>query len=380
MRTLNRTVSEPTVGGVATNHHGRAIALERLTREFDSQLVRGWHSAAQLILVHRGEVVLELSRGQSPSGGVTAETPFLVFSIAKTLLALCVHHLADRRVIALDAPVGRYWPEFAGGGKDTCTVRHVLLHQSGLAARGLWRQLQPFSTWDRTCEWLERSRPAYPPGTDTAYQPLNYGFILGELLRRVSGSTPQEYLHNHFLGPMGLTITTWTPSSAAIAASPRIESRHAVLSSWLFNRRYLRARIVPGFNLLSTARELAAIFVLLNQGGSYRGVRYLSPQAVREATALQFRGIDRTIRRETLWAMGFHLGGLKQEHAWRPGPAMGVRSSARTYGHCGHLSSIAWADPDADLVFAFTCNGLLRSRDAALRWQRLADLAWAIVE
>jgi len=380
MRMVNRAASEPGVGTVAAAvHHRRAAALESLTREFNAQLLRGWHSAAQLVLVHRSEVLLELCGGVSPSGGVTPETPFLVFSIAKTLLALCIHHLADRQVIALDEPVCRYWPEFAGGGKDACTVRHVLLHQTGLASRGLWRQLQPFQTWDRTRAWLERSRPSHQPGTTSAYQPLNYGFILGEVLRRAAGLSPQEYLHQCFLGPMGLTVTTWSPSSGEIAASPRIESPDP-FSSWLFNRRYLRARMVPGFNLLSTARELAALFVLLNQGGSYRGVRYLSPQTVSEATALRFRGVDRTIRRETLWAMGFHLGGFKREHAWRPGPAMGALSSPRTYGHCGHLSSIAWADPDADLVFAFTCNGLLSSRGAASRWQRLADLAWASVE
>ena len=354
-------------------------AVERLSSEFDSQLARGWHTAAQLALLHRGRVVLERARGIGRCSAVTMDTPFLVFSISKSLLALCIHHLADRQMIRLDDPVSRYWPTFSSWGKDRCTIRHVLVHQTGLSTKGLWRQLQPFATWTRTIEWLERSRPASDAGVDSAYQPLNYGFILGELLERVSGLSPQAYLEQHFVRPMELRSTTWCPSPAQVEAAPRIESRVAPASAWLFNRRYLRTKVVPGFNLLSTARELAAFFQLLCDGGSYRGVPYLSPRAVNEATSLHYRGMDRTVGRETLWALGFHLGGFKKEHAWRPGPAMGVRSSPRTFGHCGHLSSIAWADPDAGIVFVFTCNGLLSSSEAARRWQLLADLAWDAV-
>ncbi|HMA73827.1 MAG TPA: serine hydrolase domain-containing protein [Xanthobacteraceae bacterium] len=354
-------------------------AIEQLSSEFDWQFEQRWHTAAQLVLLHRGRVVLERARGVGAFASVTTDTPFLVFSIAKSVLALCIHHLVDRRVIGLGDPVSRYWREFSGHGKAHCTIRHVLLHQTGLPTHGLWRQLQPFSTWNRSIERLERSRPSSEAGIVSAYQPLNYGFILGEVLQRVSGLSPQEYLEQHFLKPMGLTITTWAPSADQVETAPRIESRVPAVSTWLFNRKYLRTRLVPGFNLLSTANELAAFFLLLSQGGCYGGTRYLSVETVREATALHFRGSDLTVGRETLWAMGFHLGGFKKEHAWRPGPAMGVRSSVRTFGHCGHLSSIVWADPDASIVFAFTCNGLLSSCGAALRWQRLADLAWNAV-
>jgi len=362
----------------------RGGAIERLSSELDDQLRRGWHSAAQLVLLHRGTVVLERASGRSGaarSAPVTPATPFPVFSIGKSLLALCILHLADRGRIALDGKLSHHWPEFASQGKDPCTIRHVLLHQTGLATRDALRQLGPFATWEGIIARLERARPDFAPGTKTAYQPLNFGFLLGELLRRVTGQTPQDYLAEHFLRPMGLQETTWCPSARQLEAAPRIETRDLgqTAFAWLFNRRYLRQRMIPAFNLFSTARELAAFFLLLAEDGCYRGVRYLSKAAVHEATAQHFRGLDLTVGRETVWALGFHLGGFKPEHAWRPGPAMGARSTAGTFGHCGHMSSIVWADRAGEIVFAFTCNGLLSPGDAALRWQRLADLAWSAV-
>jgi CubicO group peptidase (beta-lactamase class C family) len=360
---------------------GRGSAVGRLSSEFDDQLRRGWHRAAQLVLLHDGRVVLERSGG-APPASVTATTPFLVCSIGKTVLALCIHHLVDRRVIELDAPVSRFWPEFAAWGKERCTIRHVLLHQTGLSTQGLWRQLMPGATWDGTLGWLARARPARQPAVASAYEPLNSGFILGEILRRVTGVAPQAYLERHFLRPMGLAVTSWSPSCRQVESSPRMDAGclTQLPAAWLFNRRYLRRRLMPAFNLVSTAHELAALFLLMSQSGVYGGRRYLSTGTVDEAIRLQWDGVDRTIGRRTLWALGFHLGGRKPEHAWRPGPAMGSRSSVRTFGHCAHMSSIAWADPDAGIVFAFTCNGLLSPRAAALRWQRLADLAWDAVE
>ncbi len=366
----------------ADDHGPDARAVARLAEEFDDQIRRAWHSAAQLVVLHRGQVFLERAAGRDGTGAaVTSATPFRVFSIGKSVLALTLHHLAESGRIALDDPIARHWPGLGARGKAACTVRHVLLHQSGLPRQGALRQLAPFATWEGIAARLERAAPSFPPGTEAAYQPLNYGFLLGELLRRVSGQTPQEYLEEHFLGPMGLHETTWCPSEGQAQAAPRIAANHRgqVPAAWLFNRRYLRRRLIPAFNLYSTARDLAALFQMLAAGGSYQGVRYLSPDTVRAATAVGFRGLDQTVGRETLWAMGFHLGGFKREHAWRPGPAMGTRSTVATFGHCGHMSSIVWADPDAALVLAFTCNGLLSPEGAALRWQRLADLAWNAV-
>jgi CubicO group peptidase (beta-lactamase class C family) len=353
---------------------------ERLAGELEDQLRRGWHSAAQVVLLHRGEVILDGAAGKAGvcAGPVTPETAFRVFSIGKSILALCIHHLAEHGRISLDDPIAAHWPEFGYAGKEGCTVRHALLHQSGLGKHGALRQLGPFATWEGIVARLERARPDFTPGTKTAYQPLNYGFLLGELLRRVTGQTPQAYLEEHFLHPLGLRATTWSPTDSQIAEAPRIEAPDLgqAPAAWLFNRGYLRRRTIPAFNLYSSARDLAVLFQMLVSGGTCRGVRCLSADTVREATALRFRGLDLTVGRETLWATGFHLGGFKPEHAWRPGPAMGVRSTPATFGHCGHMSSIVWADPEAQLVLAFTCNGLLSPSNAALRWQRLSDLAW----
>lgn len=362
----------------------RANGAQRLSDEFDEQFRRRWHSAAQLVLLHRGRVVLERAAGLTGGGqsdAVTPQSPFLVCSIGKPLLALCIHHLADRGSISLGDRIGRYWPAFSARGKDSATIRHALLHQLGLAKTGLLRQLLGVEGQARGLRRLEQAVPTQVPGTRTAYHPLNYGLVLSEVLRRVSGMTAQAYLKQHFLDPMGLQRTTWRPTEDELRQSPRMVAAHPSqwASAFAFNRVYVRRMENPGFNLHSTARELAAVFQMLVNGGSYLGRQYLRPETVTGATALRFQGMDHTVRRTTLWAEGFHLGGWKREHANRPGPAMGARSSTRTFGHCGHMSSIVWADPDADMVFAFTCNGLLSPRGAASRWQRLADRAWEAV-
>lgn len=359
--------------------------MQRLVREIEQQSRWGWHTAAQLVVRYRGRVILDyvsgVIDGQEGSLPLRPESPLLVCSIGKSLLALCIHHLAESSQIDLDQPIADYWPEFSSSGKHAITFRHTLLHRAGLPKYAFYRQLLSGQRMDTTIRQLEKARPEHSPGSVSAYHPLNYGYILGEALSRVSGMSPQQYLDKYFLTPMKLRVTTWEPSRDRMIDIPRI---HAVNVSqqpaaWLFNRLRRRGIRNPGFNLYSNAFELAAIFQMLSNGGTYQGCRYLSEKTIRSGVKLRHRGVDATIGRETLWAEGFHLGGIKPEHNHRPGPAMGIRSTARTFGHCGHMSSIVWADPESNLVLAFTCNGLLDGEGAARRWQRLADLAWEVV-
>jgi CubicO group peptidase (beta-lactamase class C family) len=370
---------------VARRHADHTGIIQRLLHEVEDQRRRGWHKAAQLAIRHQGALVLNHACGTSDADDqqpLTTETPFLVCSIGKPLLALCIHHLAESGAIDLDCPIAEHWPEFSQSGKDRITFRHALLHQSGLAKQGFLRQLLNTDSLNARIGPILKARPSPTPGSVSAYHPLNYGYILGEALRRVSGMSPQAYLQRHFLDPMKLKATSWEPSQSRLQAVPKIHAAHIsqLPAAWIFNRLQRQTIHNPGFNLYSNAHELSVIFQMLANGGSYQGRRYLRRETVKSALKLRFKGVDMTIGRQTLWAEGFHLGGRKPEHRYRPGPAMGVCSSERTFGHCGHMSSIVWADTEHNLVMAFTCNGLLDSKGAALRWQRLADLAWELVQ
>jgi len=379
------TIREDTIGIRSfCNGADHLHAMQRLVQEIDEQYRCGWHTAAQLVVRYRGCVILDYVSGKNDRQArlpLTHESQLLVCSIGKSLLALCIHHWAEAERIDLDRPIADFWPEFSCCGKQAITLRHTLLHQAGLPKHALYRQLLFGQKMSTTTRRLANARPRHSPGSVSAYHPLNYGYILGEVLQRVSGIPLQKYLEKYFLIPMKLRTTTWEPSRDQMIDIPRIYAAHVSQqpAAWLFNRIRRYGIHNPGFNLYSNARELAVIFQMLANGGTYRGCRVLSEKTVRSAVELRYKGVDATIGRETLWAEGFHLGGRKTEHDWRPGPAMGVRSSVSTFGHCGHMSSIVWADAESNLVLAFTCNGLLNGKGAARRWQRLADLAWGAV-
>lgn len=357
---------------------------KRLMEEVEEQYRKGWHTAAQLTVRYRGRIMLNcVSSHTDDRHGppATTNSPFLVFSIGKILLALCIHHLAESNRIDLDSAVADYWPEFSSFGKHRVTVRHVLLHQAGIPKSCFFRHLFSRADVHARKQCVARARPVQQPGGSSAYHPLNYGCILGELLRRVADTSPQAYLREHFLSPMGLGGVTWEPTDEQLRAVPKIFAAHASQwpAAWVFNRLRTHHIVNPGFNLYGSANALSAIMQMLVNGGQYNGHRILREETILSAIQLRYRGLDRTIGRQTLWAEGFHLGGSKPEHKQRPGPAMGRRSTTRTFGHCGHMSSIVWADPEHQLVMAFTCNGLLSGKAAAYRWQRLADLTWELV-
>jgi CubicO group peptidase (beta-lactamase class C family) len=307
---------------------------------------------------------------------VTPETPFLTFSTSKPFTALCIHQLAEQGRLELDAPVATYWPEFGCKGKQNATLRHVLLHQAGVPMRGLYRQIPLWYHWG----WITRSVAAleaeYPPGTKTAYHAVNYGFILGEVVRRISGQPVERYLQENFLDPLDMKNTRLFLPWGWIGRAARIYSAHQEQAGavWLFSRFSIRHSVVPAASLNSTARDLARFYQMLLNGGEMDGRRYVQPETIHRAVALGSEGMDASIGRVMRWAMGFHLGGIfgGNDPALHP---FGTKSTQRTFGHSGQGSCVAWADPEASLVLAFTCN-LLQSSDVTS--QRCAELANAV--
>ena len=145
-------------------------------------LVAAHGATAQLCVLQHGRVVLDRSFGCAP------DALFWTFSASKPFVALLTHLLAERGSVDLDDPVARYWPAFRARGKGEVTIRQVLQHRSGLsAARGMLGDALAMADWDRSVRNLERARLRWPPGSVPAYQMIAYGFILGEIVRRVTG-------------------------------------------------------------------------------------------------------------------------------------------------------------------------------------------------
>jgi CubicO group peptidase (beta-lactamase class C family) len=357
--------------------------LRRIEEAFDEQLRQGLHPGAQLVIRQNGKVLLDLASGTASlrrGNPVTPSTPFLTFSVTKPFTGVCVHKLIEEGKIELDAPVAEYWPEFGCRGKETATIRHVFLHQAGVPVRGLYRQILRWPRWKAVTRFVAALPAEYPPGTKTAYHLVNYGFILGEVVRRVSGLPVHEYLHHHFLEPLGLDNTfLGLPKAeekrAAGLYSGHRENRNAVL---VFRYPRIRRAVIPAATLHSTARELTIFYQMLLNEGEYRGKRFLQPDTIRQATTLGWEGVDGTIGVSMRWAYGFHLGGMGADG--RVEYSMGKGSSLETFGHFGMSTCMAWADRGYQIAAAFTCNRMLHRLDSRRRWLVFNDLIWEGLE
>lgn len=363
----------------AANVGMRPESIAALATLFEEQVTRQrLHPAAQLVVLRHGRVVLDRALGQLDQGPVTPETPFLTFSVSKVFTSMCIHRLIEEERVAWDAPVATYWPEFGCKGKERATIRHVLLHQAGIPAPGVQRQIWLWPFWGAVTRSVARLRAEFEPGTQTAYHLVNYGFILGEVIRRVTGLPMNSYLQQTFLAPLGLR-RTWM-------RLPRSMMREAALlfsednpwisrSAALFNRPYIRRALLPATSLHSTARDLATFFQMLLNGGIYGGQRVLKPETIAAATALGYDGFDGFLRTHMRWGHGFILGGGTADGE-ASSSEMGRGSTVRTFGGFGMSSCMVWADPDAGVVVAFTCNRLLESQRAAQRWAAISEAVW----
>jgi CubicO group peptidase (beta-lactamase class C family) len=333
-----------------------------LTRAVD--LVRSRGTAAQLVLLRDGQVVLDRSFYCGH------DQLFWIFSASKPFPALRIYQLVEQGLLTLDDPVAAHWPEFARHGKAGITVRHVLRHRTGLASpQGTIGDLLTMTNWQLSIHRLERAWLHNPPGSVAEYGTLSYGTILGEVIRRVTKLSIQDDLRTEILEPLGLRDTylglpedQWSRHVPIHMAGPMGQ----VISNSL-NRRSTRAAIVPAAGISTTARNLATLYLsLLDDDG-----RVLRPGTLATACTPTNDGeFDRYARSWIRWAQGFQLGGPRTDPtAVSP---MGRLSSIRTFGHNGSNCCIGWADPDRRLVMAYLTNRLTGRADV-LHFAEVAD-------
>ncbi|GGK75535.1 serine hydrolase domain-containing protein [Mangrovihabitans endophyticus] len=301
-------------------------------------------ATAQLCVLSDGETVCDEAFGTTP------DVPFLLFSAGKPFLAVLVHRLAEQGRLALDDPIARHWPDFGRRGKHHITVRQVLQHRSGLPyAHSLARDALLAPDWRRSTRALAAAAPHFPPGSVPAYHVLSFGFLLGEVVQRVTGRELREVLREEIVEPAGLRHT-------ALGAPRRIPLRGAGFGSAavrqaVFNSRRFRTAVIPAATMSGTARDLARFYQALLDG------RLLSRPGLAMACRPSSDGeLDRVLGLPVRWSQGFQLGGAGGDPA-RPRP-MGRRSSTRTFGHNGSNTCLGWADPDRRLVVAYLTNRL----------------------
>lgn len=369
--TIDFTAPDPATAGLTPS--GAAAIRAVLERQFADGLM----PAAQLVVLRHGRLAVDLAIGAARGVPVTPTTPFLVFSCSKAFTGICVHKLIEEGRIDLDARVADYWPEYGCNGKESTTIRQVFLHLAGIPSRDLYRQLPLWPFWNAVTRHVARLHPETPPGAQMAYHLVNYGWILGEVVRRVTGQKIDTYLHDNFLAPLGLAHTWFRIPARELRHSPPVSAAcedQKYLPAF-YNLPAIRCALVPASSLHSTARDLAVFYQMLLDGGEYADRRYLKPETIAAATTLGYEGFDAMFDRQVRFAYGFHLGGLMPAQG-DPGPSMGHGSTIRTFGHFGNRTCMAWADPDAELVVAFTTSRLLANRPNRARWTEISNAVW----
>ncbi len=206
-----------------------APRFESVRRAFEANFAGGIEVGAAVAVWVDGELVVNLWGGHSDSRRRRPwreDTLASIFSGSKGLTSTCLHLLADRGEIDLDAPVARYWPEFGQAGKERITVAEVLSHRSGVIGPRDRMHWGDVAEWDLVCERLAAAEPWWRPGTAQGYHVVSFGFILGEVVRRVTGRTLGEYLRTEIAEPMGVDVHIGLPRAQHHRCAEMINKPH----------------------------------------------------------------------------------------------------------------------------------------------------------
>jgi CubicO group peptidase (beta-lactamase class C family) len=346
---------------------------------------------ASVCVYRDGVPVVDLWGGLSDPASLrpwAGDTIVLVYSMTKGMSATCANLLIERGRLDPDAPVAKYWPEFAANGKADIPVRWVLSHRAGLAVIDADLTLEQALAWKPVVDALAAQAPNWEPGTAHGYHLRSFGWLVGEIVRRIDGRTIGAFFAEEVAAPLGLDfwiglpeaqeprVATLVPPPPEFAALIRglpddlLLGKATTGPSGLFmydemwNRRELRACELPSSNGVGEARSVARLYASLI--GEVDGVRTLQPSTVAAATEVQVRGPDRVVLIDTAFGLGYMLP-----------PALPAACGPRAFGHGGAGGSISFADPETGIAFAYAMNDLRFEASGDPRGETLAAAAYA---
>ncbi len=357
-------------------------AVDEIWQALTSWYQTGIHPAIQICVRRRGQVVLDRAIGYSHGGGprdppggekicATPATPFNVFSASKPMVAMAIHLLDQRNLLHLDDPVCAYIPEFAGKGKQWITIRHVLTHRAGLptppdGVLDLDLLIDPDNK--EPIRILCDTESAHRAGRRLAYHAVTGGFLLGEIVRRVTGESIRTLVDKELREPMGWRWMNYGTSAADahrvarhyFTGMPILPPLDLFLKQALgfdfrdvidaSNDHRFITGVLPAANLMATANELCEFYELLRCGGELHGHRVFDPLTVWRATSEQsYMEMDFILGLPVRYGMGFMLGG-----DWL---SLYGTDTRHAFGHLGFTNIFSWADPVRELSCAIMTNG-----------------------
>ena len=356
------------------------MPTEKLAALFHENFTAFGELGASVCVWRDGREVLSLAGGwkdRAQSEPWSAETPVLFWSATKGLAAACLLHACQEHGVAPRTRMAELWPEFAQAGKERVTLAEMLSHQAGLAALSRAADAQDHAA---VAAALAAEAPQWPLGAGHGYHPRTFGYLVDEVLRRITGTTLREYWRAHFAEPLGLDVWIGMPPERVAEASaifpaktapPKgdpfytafltpgsltaraFASPHGLHSVASMNAPEARASSFGAFGGIGTARGLAKFYALLAGGGVLGGRRFFEPTTLAWMTTTLAQGPDRVLLADTAFSAGFmrdptSATGAKLRAHFGPSP--------RAFGHPGAGGSHAFADPDTGLAFAYVMN------------------------
>jgi len=297
-----------------------------------------------------------------PAAGrpVEGDTLFMLSSTTKGVTATCLHRCVEKHGLSYDMPIVEVWPDFGAHGKDKATLRMALAHQTGVPQTPVGYTPEWLPDWDRMCRGIANLTPMFPIGERTAYHSLNYGFINGEILRRVDGRPIARFLQEEICNPLGIdgaylgvpnseldrvaVLTDGPPAPADYDARMVGEPAGSHVAE-AFNRRAVVQASIPGSGGVFSARGLARHYAMLANWGELDGVRVLPESRIRASVELQSFEWDEIYRIRARRALGYRLG-----------VDTGPLASPVAFGHVGGGGSFGYADPARGLGIGFAKN------------------------
>jgi CubicO group peptidase (beta-lactamase class C family) len=354
-------------------HGGAEDGYGRVVDAFADNLASGRDVGAGVTLYVGGRKVVDVWGGLADSRTGrpwTADTPAIVFSCTKGILAICAYLLVQRGELDLDAPVAKYWPEFAGHGKAEIPVRWVMNHRAGLPALDPDFTLAEVLAWQPVISAIEAQRPLWEPGTAYCYHGMTYGWLVGEIIHQITGKMPGVFLTDELAAPLGLRTWIGLPAgereSVAWLLPPRgeqpEETVHPVVERTFtmsgafgfpvadgevtYNDPAIQSAGLPGAGGISTAGGLARLYA--GCVSAIAGPPLLTKASIDDAVIVQSHGqelfdrIDEGYR----WGTGFMLDS----------PPVRPMLSPRSFGHDGAGGQLGFADDTFEVGFAYVNN------------------------
>ncbi|MGR8946465.1 MAG: serine hydrolase domain-containing protein [Gammaproteobacteria bacterium] len=373
--------------------------FEPVKNAFETNFLAREELGASICITLGGKTVVDLWGGVADADSEVPwgkDTKCVVFSCTKGATALCVHVLASRGQVDIDKPAGFYWPEFAQAGKENITVRMLLNHQSGVAAVDHPLSKECYADWDEVINALEQQRPYWEPGTRAGYHLLSFGWLNGEIVKRVSGKSLGQFFNDEIAQPLGLDFWIGLPADLDQDIAPMIPAppdpdndffkalldtnsmqTHGLLNfgNYMsteagFNSTAAHRAEIGGAGGITNARGLAGMYAPLANGGNLNGVHIVNEETVISmAQTSSAVGTDAMLLMPTRFGLGFMKS---MDNRREP---LGRRSSAilpnTAFGHVGAGGSLGFADPASGLSFGYAMNRmgpglLLNERGQAL--------------